>query len=88
MELTAELSLYPLREDYEPPIRALIDEGLSPLLHHDGIGACPLCGADVIEENLRQLCVWSTQANATVKLDAGMKWWEYAGGITCTSTQN
>ncbi|MHA7815387.1 MAG: YkoF family thiamine/hydroxymethylpyrimidine-binding protein [Pseudohaliea sp.] len=26
MELTAELSLYPLREDYEPPIRALIDD--------------------------------------------------------------
>ena len=36
-------------EDISAMIRALIDEGLSPLLHHDGIGACPLCGADVIE---------------------------------------
>ena len=35
--------------DISAMIRALIDEGLSPLLHHDGIGACPLCGADVIE---------------------------------------
>ncbi|MFN3241341.1 MAG: DNA topoisomerase 3 [Planctomycetota bacterium] len=30
-------------------IRSLIDEGLSPVLRHDGFGACPLCGADVIE---------------------------------------
>ncbi|MEZ6038157.1 MAG: DNA topoisomerase, partial [Planctomycetota bacterium] len=30
-------------------IRSLIDSGLSPFNEHPGIGACPLCQADVIE---------------------------------------
>ena len=33
-------------------------------------------GADVVNENLRQLCVWN-QAKATVKTDGGKKWWDY-----------
>lgn len=33
MELTAEISMYPLREDFVPPIRALVER-----LHaHDGL---------------------------------------------------
>jgi len=36
-------------QDIAAMIRSLIDEGLSPVLHRDGFGACPLCGAPVIE---------------------------------------
>lgn len=34
-------------------------------------------GADVVMENLRQMCVWK-QANKTYASDGGKKWWEYA----------
>ena len=34
-------------------------------------------GADVVQENLRQLCVWE-QAKNTLSSDGGVKWWDYA----------
>ena len=34
-------------------------------------------GADVVMENLRQICVWK-QANETYAQDGGIKWWNYA----------
>lgn len=34
-------------------------------------------GADVVQENLRQMCIWK-QANQTYEVDYGMRWWRYA----------
>lgn len=36
-----------------------------------------ISGADVVTENLRQICIWN-QAQATYASDYGMKWWNYA----------
>jgi len=33
-------------------------------------------GVDVVEENLREMCVWN-QAKATYDTDGGLLWWEY-----------
>jgi hypothetical protein len=45
-----------------------------------------ISGADVVLENLRQMCVWK-QANTTYAVDYGRKWWTYADLFSerCTS---
>ena len=34
-------------------------------------------GADVVQENLRQLCIWD-DAKTTLQTDGGAKWWDYS----------
>lgn len=48
-----------------------------PLLVLAGDLFSGISGADVVMENLRQLCVWD-QAQQTFGSDFGMRWWKYA----------
>mmetsp|Transcript_92953 Transcript_92953/g.225715 ORF Transcript_92953/g.225715 Transcript_92953/m.225715 type:complete len:583 (-) Transcript_92953:71-1819(-) len=43
-------------------------------------------GADVVMENLRQMCIWQ-QANSTYEIDYGKRWWDYTALFDehCTS---